>query len=133
METLIFSQTLTTCNCASCGIMFGIPSDYHQRLRDKGDTFYCPSGHLNVYSESTVAKLQKEVDSAKRTATYWREQADTRAQQRDAAHRQRNAFKGVVTKVKKRIGNGVCPCCSRTFKQLAAHMASKHPDYAGAE
>lgn len=23
---------------------------------------------------------------------------------------------------------GVCPCCNRTFKQLAAHMKTKHPD-----
>lgn len=23
-----------------------------------------------------------------------------------------------------------CPCCKRTFKQLAAHMKNKHPEFA---
>lgn len=27
-----------------------------------------------------------------------------------------------------RIGAGICPCCNRTFSQLARHMQSKHPD-----
>lgn len=26
-------------------------------------------------------------------------------------------------------GAGMCPCCRRTFKQLAEHMKSKHPDF----
>ena len=25
--------------------------------------------------------------------------------------------------------NGVCPCCTRTFPNLAAHMKTKHPDF----
>jgi hypothetical protein len=24
---------------------------------------------------------------------------------------------------------GVCPCCNRTFQQLARHMKAKHPGY----
>ena len=31
--------------------------------------------------------------------------------------------------VKARVAHGVCPCCNRTFKQLARHMKTKHPDY----
>jgi hypothetical protein len=27
------------------------------------------------------------------------------------------------------VANGVCPCCNRTFQNLARHMAGKHPDY----
>lgn len=30
-----------------------------------------------------------------------------------------------------RAANGVCPCCHRTFKQLARHMKTKHPDFPG--
>lgn len=37
--------------------------------------------------------------------------------------------KGEVTKLKKRIANGVCPCCKRSFCNLAAHMKTQHPEY----
>ena len=43
--------------------------------------------------------------------------------------RRRAAAKGQLTKVKKRVGNGVCPCCTRSFTDLARHMESKHPAY----
>ncbi len=38
-----------------------------------------------------------------------------------------------MTKVKKRAANGVCPCCNRTFSDLARHMKAKHPDFAEGE
>lgn len=31
--------------------------------------------------------------------------------------------------IKKRVGNGVCPCCNRTFENLSRHMSCKHPEY----
>jgi hypothetical protein len=31
--------------------------------------------------------------------------------------------------VQKRVGNGVCPCCNRTFEDLARHMKVKHREY----
>jgi hypothetical protein len=27
------------------------------------------------------------------------------------------------------VAAGVCPCCKRTVKQLAAHMKEKHPEF----
>ncbi len=49
----------------------------------------------------------------------------------DAEHQRKrvNALRGVVTRTKKRIANGTCPCCTRTFTNLARHIAAKHPDY----
>ena len=34
---------------------------------------------------------------------------------------------------KNRVAASVCPCCKKTFKQLAAHMKNKHPNYAEAK
>lgn len=39
-----------------------------------------------------------------------------------------NAYKGNVTKLKKRASAGLCPCCNRHFTNLQRHIASKHPD-----
>lgn len=33
-----------------------------------------------------------------------------------------------ATRVMKRAQRGVCPCCNRTFQNLAQHMKSKHAD-----
>jgi hypothetical protein len=31
------------------------------------------------------------------------------------------------------VKHGVCPCCKRTFENLARHMKGQHPTFAGAE
>lgn len=49
--------------------------------------------------------------------------------ERNAAQRALRATKGRLTKTKKRIANGVCPCCNRHFVNLERHMTGKHPDY----
>lgn len=41
---------------------------------------------------------------------------------------EREARKAVEKKLN-RVSAGTCPCCNRSFKQLAAHMKNKHPDY----
>jgi hypothetical protein len=35
----------------------------------------------------------------------------------------------VATRIRNRIAAGVCPCCTRTFKNVARHIKDKHPTY----
>lgn len=126
-RTLDFSDTLFIEECCKCGISFAMPSQYRNRLRDNpGSTFYCPSGHAQHYTgKSEAQKLREQLTSAQHSLEYSRE----RAQQ---AIRSRNAMKGQVTKIKNRIGKGVCPCCNRSFPSLASHMETEHPEFADA-
>lgn len=32
-------------------------------------------------------------------------------------------------RLRRRTAAGVCPCCNRSFVQLARHMKTKHPDH----
>lgn len=41
--------------------------------------------------------------------------------------------RGQLTKLKRRVSNGVCPCCNRSFADLHRHMTEKHPDYLTSE
>lgn len=41
----------------------------------------------------------------------------------------RRAQKGQNTRLKNRIAAGVCPCCNRSFQNVARHMAGQHPDF----
>lgn len=48
---------------------------------------------------------------------------------RDKQWRLRRAAEGRTRAVKRRVAAGVCPCCTRTFQNLAAHMQNKHPGF----
>lgn len=47
------------------------------------------------------------------------------------AEHSRRAEKAAKTRIKNRIARGVCPCCKRTFQNLAAHMQTQHPGFGG--
>jgi hypothetical protein len=123
VTTLTYQKTLNlvVVECYSCTIQYGIPASLNKMLLDKRSnaTTYCPNGHGWCYTGQTA---EERVRAAEARATH----ADD---QRQAAERRVTAYKGQLTKVKNRVANGVCPCCSRTFVNLARHMAGRHPDF----
>jgi len=128
MSTLSYSGTLTTTNCW-CGIHYAVPSEFYDMVerqhRDgKAQTnIYCPLGHVWHFAGTSEAeKLRAQLESERRRAQATR---DLLA----AEERSHAATRGHLTRTKKRVAHGVCPCCNRTFKQLAAHMKNKHAEY----
>ena len=128
-----FTQTVTksfhVVACYTCGGLFGINDELHNRaVVNKEGIVYCPACGLTTYwfGKSPVEKvreeMQRKLDVAKR-------RADGQEQRAYRAENSLRATKGVVTRMKKRAANGVCPCCHRTFKQLVRHMDRKHPGY----
>jgi hypothetical protein len=118
-----YSDRLITTSCCNCGITFGIPEDHNRVLVDTKRVFYCPNGHGQSYTGATEAeKLKKELEREKQR----REMAE-----REAAMEAKRAKKSEAElgRVKTRVHNGVCPCCNRTFQNLARHMATKHPEH----
>lgn len=115
---------LVTEECFKCGVMFAIPTDLRNYLlADHSREFFCPNGHGQVYGGKTEAEKQRE--RAERLAL----QLANRDEDLRCARAQVAATKGQVTKLKKRVANGVCPCCNRSFANLGRHMAGQHPDY----
>jgi hypothetical protein len=113
---------------------YAMPDYYDTRRREDHKSFYCPSGHLQSYhGESEAEKLRKQLAQAQTAIEHKDARIADVVRQRESANMQCRAFKGVATRIKTRVAHGVCPCCNRTFKQLAAHMASKHPGYAPSE
>lgn len=132
--TYEYTGTLEIVECANCHQDFGVqPRIVKERRRDHG-TFYCPLGHHNYYPQkSDVERLRERVADAEATATRQIARADQAEAEAKLQKRIAAANKGTVTKMRKRIGRGVCPCCNRQFENLARHMASKHPDVAGGD
>ena len=126
MSGFSVTTTYTVIDCCSCGALFAVPTDVNDELVDSGRSFCCPNGHSQSYTNSTARQLQKAKDDlAREQARHDQTRAD-----RDATERSRRATKGQLTRVKNRVAKGVCPCCNRSFEDLAAHMTTKHPEYA---
>lgn len=116
-------------DCIKCGVRFGVPIGFTaNRRKDKG-SFYCPNGHSMAYTESEEDRLRRERDKLKQNEAWYESRLKEERDSREQAERRVSAARGQITKLKKRASNGVCPCCNRTFSDLARHMHSKHPGF----
>ena len=118
-----FGMVLKAITCGACGIPFGIPSYFEKARLNDGKSFYCPNGHYVGWgNKDEIDRLKEVIERERADRAYWREEYAKET----ASHR---ATKGQVTKLKKRVAAGVCPCCTRTFTNLQRHMANQHPEY----
>jgi hypothetical protein len=116
-QTIEYTGELTTTRCW-CGVHLAVPSGLYDEARRSGRGIYCPLGHTFVYSDTTAKQLARAEGRLQATRDLLR-----------AEERSHAATRGHLTRQKKRVAAGVCPCCHRTFQQLARHMATKHPDF----
>lgn len=124
MATITYTGRLVTVTCW-CGIEHAIPEQLDRHAAETGAAVHCPLGHPWVVGKSLKKLLAEERE---RTA---RAQRRARANREllEAEERSHAATRGHLTRAKKRIGNGVCPCCNRHFTNVERHMASKHPGF----
>lgn len=119
---------LHTIHCCKCGVLFAFPDALDTQMRKNGETFYCPTGHPQWYGKSEADKLRDQLAEKQRLL----DNSVRRTEIAEAAEQRANAAKAKaersLKKTTTRIAAGVCPCCNRTFQQLARHMANKHPE-----
>ncbi len=134
MSTFTNVETFTVEHCCNCGVAFGLSTSHRNELVKTHDWFYCPNGHRQHYTGQTEAeRLQRELDAEKRRTEYARADANRRREERIRVEHQLRSVKGHQTRLKKRIAGGACPCCNRTFENLARHMTTKHPEFTNAK
>lgn len=86
-------------------------------------SIHCPLGHKHVPGG------ESEADKIRRQLAAERARHDQTRAALGQAERCLIAEKGAKTKLKKRIANGMCPCCKRSFQNLGRHMKTQHPQY----
>jgi|HubBroStandDraft_2_1064218.scaffolds.fasta_scaffold82583_2 hypothetical protein len=121
--TIRGQQTLTCLSCWVCGIEFAMPHIIERKRAEDGKAFFCPNGDKISYGPSLLDRERSRLLRMEAQLTHERDQ-------REAAERSAAAYRGQVTKIKRRVGNGVCPCCKRSFANLARHMEGQHPGFA---
>lgn len=131
-----YGQTvdLVVVSCPVCGIVHAIPEDFRDAIRKKGRPahYYCPNGHDLGWSESDADRQRKRAEQLERRLRSTQDTADRWQRNAEAERRSAIAYKGHLTRVRKRIANGVCPVpgCKRSgFDRVMAHIASQHPDW----
>lgn len=117
------SVAMSDMECGECGIVFAVPEVWRAEKQRTGMGWFCPNGHSRVYRESDVDKLRKQLADEQRRHT------NTLARLNEVQAAEQKVTKE-LKRVKKRVEAGVCPCCNRTFQQLARHMKMKHPEIA---
>ena len=80
--------------CWMCSVEFFISACLMQRLRETGDTFYCPAGHKLVFRPSEAERLKKRLAVAE-AAVRWHKSTGY------ALRRSNAALRGVITKMRK--------------------------------
>jgi len=117
--------------CGQCGCVWGFPAALKKQRLEDGEAFFCPNGHQRHFTkgQSEADKLRQERDRLKQQLAYKEDRIRTAEQRAEHERNRANGYKGHATRITKRAKAGVCPCCNRTFQQLAAHMANKHPQF----
>jgi len=126
MSTIDIRTTLSSFTCCNCGMLFAMPELIEERRRADHAMFYCPAGHPQHFPGKTdLEKAREELAKEKQRRDQAEAQANAEREAREKAEKK-------LKRTQRRAAAGVCPCCTRTFKSLAQHIAAKHPEYQAA-
>lgn len=130
--TRAYSVDMFVMTCASCGVIFGITTEYEAARRKDTRSFHCPNGHTLSWKQSEADRLARDLAQAVRDRDAAWTAHDAARDQLKASERSLAATKGHVTRLRNRIAAGVCPVqtCQRSFQNVKAHIANKHPEWA---
>lgn len=131
MKTIIeFNETVTVTlrqkTCPVCQAYYAVDQKKLDICLERGDSWFCPNGHSLIYTETEAQKLKKELDRTK--IEYEDNLAHTTNRLLDEIFLRREKEKEL-----KRLHAGVCPCCNRSFTNLATHLSKVHPGHIGAK
>lgn len=113
--------TLISPGCCN-GPDFAMPEPTVRYLKKKRQAWHCPwcgQGRVFRVGESEEQKQIRRLESDLTREKIAKLEAEQRAENIGRQY----------SRIRERVKNGVCPCCNRTFENLARHMKTKHPDF----
>jgi len=133
-ETISVSTSLTAIHCGECGGTYALDSRYYKEKTECGGFWICPYCRCEwgIPADGTeIARLKRKLEYQEAQTDTERRRLHSERDRHTRTQRQLSATRGVVTRTKKRIACGTCPCCKRRFTNLQRHMETQHPKYAG--
>jgi hypothetical protein len=109
--SVLLQQSFEIQHCCTCGVAFAIPSDLERVLRATHRDFFCPNGHVMIYSHETEAERLRTLLAA------------TKKELAEECQRTADALNDLML-----IENQASRCsqCNRSFQDLARHIKAKH-------
>lgn len=132
-KTLTRLTLIKSVRMAGCGHIVYLDSEHMKECRRTHLMFYCTVCQQGNYfpDESDLEELERKLTTVKDQRDTARRNYHLQQNVTRAVERSLTAHKGHTTRLKNRIAAGVCPCCQRTFVNLARHMKGQHPNYKG--
>lgn len=120
MVDRIFQIEMVDIRCGECDVIFGMEKRFYDARRNDRKVWYCPNGHGRSFNAhmSDAARLQEAQNKLERVST-----------ENVILSREKQRVSSQFKQLRKRVFNGVCPCCTRSFSNLLMHMRNQHPDY----
>ncbi|MCC7158854.1 MAG: hypothetical protein IT281_04890 [Ignavibacteria bacterium] len=117
-------------NCGGCGVTFALTSSFVEKRRNDHKGFYCPNGCNRYYPGKSDEEILKEkLAAAQSNVEYWSRRSTANYEKYEAEKRSKAAHKAHYTMLKRKVKKGQCPCCEKTFPDVAEHIKNTHPDY----
>lgn len=125
METTV-QLKMTTC---WCGTPFMLPGTLLDSAVNGGHTIHCPHGHTLHWKDTEADKLRRERDRLKQDAARLEDEKRQAWATASAQSERAQKAEAANKRLKKRTAAGSCPCCKRTFSNMAEHMKHQHPGF----
>lgn len=123
MTTFQEYVTLEKESCGKCGGVFALNKTFLDHARANCGGYTCPYCKTPWgWNESEADRLRKQLEARERELREAKCETLRKQQLLDAEQQAREK----TEKKLRRVNNGVCPCCNRSFANLARHMATKH-------
>ena len=122
--------------CWKCKCEVWLPTPLYKAAKHSSRiVFCCAYGHEAVFTEEETEadKLRRERDRLKQDAARKDENIEFLQRSVFKLKEEAAAAKLDTVRARKRALMGTCPCCHRTFRQMALHMRNKHPEFKAEE
>jgi hypothetical protein len=134
MEIVIIKGERHVVNqCGTCAVWHTIPEIVYNSCRREGGFWHCPNGHSRGWvkgaDEIELENMRRERDRLKQQMAQKSDEAEEMRRRAVAAAIEASDAKTKVRRLTKRAAAGTCPCCQRTFSNMAQHMKRQHPAF----
>jgi len=94
-------------------------------------SFHCSYGHAQHFADEDdeITKIRRERDRLKQQMAERDDRIQRLIKLANDAEATTRKVKAEKAKLTKRASAGLCPCCNRSFANMAAHMKTKHPEF----
>jgi hypothetical protein len=117
--------------CRTCGCVSTCPEAVYEQQHAEGGYHHCPNGHQWGWDGQTCEreKLRRERDRLKQDTARLEDEKRVAEEAANVARVRAEKVEAATKRLKKRSSAGTCPCCSRTFSNMAEHMKHQHPEF----